>query len=334
MLKRLIGMILSIFVLIFGLSISGSVWAEKQIVMKVAHYQPTTHPRHLSLLKFKKLIEKATHNGIKIEIYPSGQLGTDLDMVDATKLGTIQGVRAGNFEAVAPEILIYTLPFLFDSQKCAQKVTMGPVGDKIGKYAEKNGLLVLATGDAGGFVNISNNKHPIITPDDMKGLKMRTPPIATKVETMKAFGASPVAIPYGDVYMALKTGIADGQENPLINMEVMKFYEVQKYLTLINYQFTPDPFVVNLKWYRSLSSRYQKILKKCAVKSMEYNDQLMAGETRKALSIMKKSMEIVTLTAAQRKAFIAKAQPVYDYFIAKGTVKKQDLDAIRAAIKK
>jgi tripartite ATP-independent transporter DctP family solute receptor len=333
MLKRANGMILSIFILIFGLSVSGSVWAEKQIVMKLAHYQPTTHPRHLSCLRFKELVEKRTYNGIKVQVYPSGQLGTDVAMVDATKLGTLQGVRAGNFEAVAPEILIYTLPFLFDSQKSAQKVTMGPVGDRIGKYAEKNGLLVLSTGDAGGFVNISNNKHPIITPGDMKGLKMRTPPIATKIETMKAFGANPVAIPYGDVYMALKTGVADGQENPLINMEVMKFYEVQKYLTLINYQFTPDPLVVNLKWYRSLSPKYQKILKECAVESMKYNDQLMAGETRKALDIMKKSMEIVTLTETQRKAFIAKAESVYDYFIRKGTVKKQDLEAIRAAIK-
>lgn len=210
---------------------------------------------------------------------------------------------------------------------------MGPVGKKIAKYAEKNGLVILATGDSGGFYNITNNKHPITKPDDMKGFKMRTPPIATKIETMKAFGADPVTISYGDVYMVLKTGIVDGQENPLVNIEAMKFHEVQKYLTLIEYQFCPDQFIVNLKWYQSLDPEYQRILRECAVESMKLNDQLIKESNIKALENVKKSMQVTILTPEQKQAFIDKVQPVYDYFVNKGTFAKQDIDEIREAIK-
>ena len=306
---------------------------KKQIVMKIGHAMNIDTPRHKSYLKFKELVEQKTNGGIKVDIFPSGQIGDEEAMVEATKMGTLQGTRGGPFEKMAPEFLTYTLPFLFDSLDGIEKVTMGPIGDRIGQAAEKNGLKVLTTGDAGGFRDITNNKRPILTPDDMQGLKIRTPGIESIIKTMEAFGANPVSIPFGDVYMALKTNVADGQENPPINIESMKIHEVQKYMTVIDYQFHPDPFLVNLKWYNSLSPEYQKILKECAVEAMKYNDQLLKEANQKALDNMKKSMEITVLTPEQRNAFREKVKPVWDYYISKGICTQKDIDEIRNAAK-
>lgn len=305
----------------------------KQIVMKVGHAHPIDTPRHQSYLKFKELVEKKTNGAIKVEVYPSGQVGDEVAMIDATKMGTLQGTRGGPFERMTPELLVYTLPFLFDNLNSIEKVSMGPIGDKIAQNAEKNGLIILTTGDGGGFRNISNNKRAIKSPDDMKGLKIRTPPIESIIKTMEAFGANPVSIPYGETYMALKTNVADGQENPMVNMESMKFNEVQKYLTIIEYQFHPDPFLVNLKWYRALSPEQQKILKESAVEAMKLNDTMMNDANKKALENVRKSLEVTELTPEQRQLFKAKVGPVYDYFIKKGICSQKDIDDIRNAVK-
>ncbi len=307
--------------------------SPKPIVMKVGHAHPIGTPRHQSYLKFKELVEKRTNNAIKVEVYPSAQIGDEIAMIDATKMGTLQSTRGGPFERMAPELLVYTLPFLFDNLNSIEKVSMGPIGDRIAKNAEKNGLIILTTGDGGGFRNISNNKRPIKSPDDMKGLKIRTPPIESIIKTMEVFGANPVSIPFGETYMALKTNVADGQENPMVNMESMKFHEVQKYLTVLEYQFHPDPFLVNLKWYKALSPEQQKILKESAVEAMKLNDTLMNDTNKKALENIKKSLEVTTLTPEQRQQFKAKVAPVYDYFIKKGICTQKDIDDIRAEAK-
>jgi C4-dicarboxylate-binding protein DctP len=223
------------------------------------------------------------------------------------------------------------MPFLFETDAAVQKVTSGPIGDRIAKFAEKNGIVILATGNAGGFRHFTNNKRPITTPDDMKGLKMRAPPIESIIKSLEAFGAAAVSIPYGDTYMALKTGVADGQENPFVNVEAMKFHEVQKYLTVVDYQFHPDPFCVSLKWYQSLTPAQQTIVKDAAVESMKLNDSLITTANAKALETIKKSVQLNVLTPDQRKAFRDKAKAVDAYYIGKGLFTQKDIDELRAA---
>lgn len=306
---------------------------QKQIVMKIGHAMPVDTPRHQSLLKFKELVEQKTNNGIKVEVYPSAQLGDEAAMIDATKLGTIQGERGGQFERLAPELLVYTMPFLFDKLDNIEKVTMGEIGDRIGEATKKNGLVTLTTGDGGGFRSITNNKRPILKPEDMKGLKIRTPAIDTIVKSMEALGANPVSIPYGDTYMALKTGVADGEENPLVNIESMKFHEVQKYISIIEYQWHPEPFEVNQKWYEGLSPEYQKILKECAIESMKLNDKMVLEANKKAFETIKKSCEVTVLTPEQKKPFIEQTKSVYKLYIDKGICTQKDIDDIQNAIK-
>lgn len=307
--------------------------SERPVVMKIGHAQPVTHPRHDSLLKFKELVERRTGGDIFVDIYPAGQLGNEASMLDATKLGPLQGTRCGLFELVSPRLLVYTMPFLFEGLDEIEKVTMGAIGDRIAAAAEAGGLLILTTGDAGGFRQFTNDVRPIVRPEDFSGLRIRTPGVKTIVKTLEAFGAVPVVVPYGETYAALKSGVADGEENPFINIHAMRFYEVQKYLTVMNYQFHPDPFVVNPAWFKALSPEHQKILKECAVESMRYNNRLVKIQNAEAYASMKNAMQITELTSLQRQAFIEKVRPVYDAMIAEGITTQAELDEIRAAAK-
>lgn len=301
------------------------------ISMKIGHAQPAGTPRHESLLAFKAMVESKSGNAIKVDIFGAGQLGSEASMVDMVKMGTLQATRGGAFERVAPELLIYTMPFLFENVASAQKVTNGPLGERIAKFAEKNGIVILATGNAGGLRQITNNKRPITSPKDMEGLKIRAPGIESIIRSLEAFGASAVSIPYGDTYMALKTGVADGEENPFINIESMKFNEVQKYLTVIDYQYHPDPFCVSAKWFAALSPEQQKILKESAIEATKLNDKLVDEAEVKAFDKIKATMEVVVLTPEQRQAFKEKAKVVDAYFVEKGLFTKADIDDLRAA---
>ena len=306
--------------------------AGEPIVLKAAHAQPEHTPRHQSYLLFKELVEERSNGEIVVELYPDGQLGVEHDVTEQVKLGAIQSTRCGSFEMITPKLLIYTMPFLFETIDGLHSITRGPIGEEIAEAAEENGFKVLATGDAGYFRHVTNNVRPIRTPEDMEGLKMRTPPIESIIKTMEALGANPVSIPYAEVYMALKTGVADGQENPFINIEAMKFNEVQKYLTIVNYQWHPDPFVVNLDWYNALSAEHQQIVKEAAEEAMEYNDSMMKDASDTAFAAIRDSFDdIVELTDAERQAFVDAVQPVYDYYVNQGLFTLEELAEIRRA---
>lgn len=307
-----------------------SSFVAAEVVMKFGHSMPTNTPRHQSLLKFKEMVEERSKGEIKVELYPSGQLGNESEMIEMLKMATLEGFRGGVFAAQAPKLELYTMPFLFSNIENIYKITRGPIGEKIAKTAEENGLKILATGDGGGFRQMSNNVRPIVTPDDMKGLKMRTPPMASIIKTMEALGANPVSIPYVETYMALKTGVADGQENPFVNIATMKFHEVQKYLTVMNYQFHPEPFSVSLSWFNSLSPEHQKIIEDAAKEAIIYSDSLIKGAADEAFETIKAAgVEIVTLTDEQKKPFIEKVQSVYEAFVQEGVFTMEELQEIQ-----
>jgi C4-dicarboxylate-binding protein DctP len=225
------------------------------------------------------------------------------------------------------------MPFLFPSAESTYKVTRGPIGDKLAENSKKNGVKILATGVAGGMRNITNNKRPITSPEDMKGLKLRTPPWEVTIKTMEALGANPVSIAYSETYMALKTGVADGEENPWIYITTPKFHEVQKYATVVNWNFTPEVFYVNLDWFESLSAEYQEVLVSVAKKAIVSNDAAYLKQQKEAEQLCRNSMEVIELTQEARQEFVDTVKPVYDYYIDKGLFTWDDVNEIKEAIK-
>ncbi|PKL02421.1 MAG: TRAP transporter substrate-binding protein DctP, partial [Synergistetes bacterium HGW-Synergistetes-2] len=128
-----------------------------------------------------------------------------------------------------------------------------------------------------------------------------------------------------------KTGVADGQENPLTNIVSMKFHEVQKYLTLVNYQYHAEMFYVNKDWFEALSEKDQGILRAAAKEMMLMSDEIIAADDAKCFEFLKDKMEITTLTDEQHAAFVKAVQPVYDYYIAKGMFTQEMIDRMREA---
>lgn len=305
----------------------------KQYTLKIGHSQGDQHVRHLSLLAFEKMVEEKTKGGIQVEIFPNGGLGTEKEMLEMVTLGTLEGMRGGQLDFL-PELYIFTLPFLCENQKQASALLSSDIARKITENSVKDNMLILGLGNAGGFRHFSNNVRPIKTPADMAGLKMRTPTGYDTIDrTFKALGASTVAIPYAELYMALKTGVVNGQENPATNVESMKFYEVQKYFTIVGYQFHPDPFYVNLDWFNALPEEYQNILRESAQEMMQVNDESIADAEAKALEVIKTNAEVYYPTPEELQAFKDAVQSIYTEYVAEGKVTQENLDAMMEIVK-
>lgn len=224
--------------------------------MIVGHAQPEGNPRYVSMEKFAADVAEKTHGHVTVSVFGNGQLGTEKEMLEQVVQGVTQGMRGGQFD-FSPRLLMFTAPFLTNTRAEVTALLQSELAKKVCAEAEETtGTVIINLCDAGGYRQFSNNKHPITKPEDLAGLKMRTNGMKTIDMTFIALGATTTTVPYADLYMGLKTGIADGQENPWVNVMGMKFYEVQKYFTQVNYQFHPDPFYVNADWWNSLPQQF------------------------------------------------------------------------------
>ncbi|MBR2699670.1 MAG: TRAP transporter substrate-binding protein, partial [Clostridia bacterium] len=275
--KKLLALMLAAMLTLCCFSaLAEDAFADKgNFTMIVGHAQPEGNPRWVSMEKFAADVAERTNGHVTVQVYGNGQLGTEKEMLEQVVQGVTQGMRGGQFD-FSPRLLMFTLPFLTNTRAQVTALLQSDLAKKVCAEAEETtGTVIINLCDAGGYRQFSNNVHPITKPADLEGLKMRTNGMKTIDMTFIALGATTTTIPYADLYMGLKTGVADGQENPWVNVEGMKFYEVQKYFTEVNYQFHPDPFYVNAQWWNSLPEEFQTIISECATEMGEYNDQLI-----------------------------------------------------------
>jgi C4-dicarboxylate-binding protein DctP len=311
----------------------GAVWA-KTYVFKYANTQSETHPRSQSMVFFKNMLEKASGGQIAVELYFSGVLGKEAEVLDMVKMGTVQGCRGGLFERANKKYLMYTLPFLFEDADSVVAVMRSDLGKKINEGAMANGFYIPATGVAGGMRNITNSKRPIAAVADLKGLKMRTPPIDVTIRTFKALGANPQQVAYTETYMALKTGVVDGQENPFSNAVDMKFYEAQKYLSVVNWQVHPDPFYVNPAWYNALPDDLKAVFDAVSEATMIYSDTIWLNSEQKYFNILKDKLEVNFTTPEDRNGFVEGVKSVWQYYVDEGYFTWDEIDAARKIAEK
>lgn len=295
--------------------------------MVVGHAQPEGNPRTTSTDKFAADVEAATNGHVTVTVYANGQLGTEKEMLEQVVAGTIQGMRGGQFD-FSPRLLMFTLPFLTQTRAQVTALLKSDLAQKVCAEAEEEtGTVIINLCDAGGYRQFSNSKHPITQPSDLVGLKMRTNGMKTIDMTFQALGATTCTVAYADLYMGLKTGVADGQENPWVNVDGMKFYEVQDYFTEVNYQFHPDPFYVNADWWNSLPEEFQTIISECAEEMGDYNDQLIDEQSDASRQVIIDSgSEIYVPTEEELAAFQEAVQVVYDQCIEEGICTQEELD--------
>ncbi len=199
---------------------------------------------------------------------------------------------------------------MFDNYEQAWALLDGEKGQEILGLLEESGLKCMAPLE-NGFRHVTNSVRPIQTPDDLKGLKIRTMEAPMHIANFQALGANPTPIPWSELYLAMQQKIVDGQENPLVNVEEVKMYEVQKYLSTTSHIYDSMVLVTNAEWFNGLPEEYQKILTEGAEiakeKSRESNQEL---EKNLIASFREKGMEVTELTADDIAAFREISQPV------------------------
>ncbi len=317
--------------LLLAVLLGGCGVSSKQIVFKYGNEQPEAALRSQSMLFFKKELEERSGGRIQVELFFGGVLGNERELMDLVATGALQGTRGGFFADANPRFNLFTLPFLVDDWDQAIRLVNSPFMKAVNEGARERGFHIPATGISQGFRAHTNNKHPIRTPDDLKGLKMRVPSQEVYVQTAKAFGANPQEIPYIEVYQALQTGVVDGQDNAPSNIWDFKVHEVSEYLTISNYATGPDPFMVNLAWYETLPSDLQKLFDEVAAETMTLSDQMNREKEAEFIELLSKELTVNTLTGEALEPFRAAVEPVYEYFVEKGEFSRDDIAAARAA---
>ncbi|MCF8091904.1 MAG: TRAP transporter substrate-binding protein [Desulfotignum sp.] len=266
--------------------------AGDKINIKLAHTVPVSHAYHKGYLKFKEMVEKQTDGNVTVTIFPHGTLGGDIQAADSVQMGIAQMALTGTFGLYDynPKWAVLDLPYLFDSYADVDKIITGPIGEEL--LSEPVGQAYVLGFMENGFRHVSNNKRPIKSLADMKGLKIRTMEAPVHVSAFKAMGASPTPMPFGELYTAMQTGVVDGEENPPSLFYAMKFYEVQKYFSLTRHVYLAGLTLINKPFFDSLPADVQDIIKTSFTEAAEFQRALVRKDDAKKLSLLETKLKV------------------------------------------
>ncbi|HZD90490.1 MAG TPA: TRAP transporter substrate-binding protein [Pseudolabrys sp.] len=247
----------------------------------------------------------------KVQVYGSSQLGKDAEMLKKLKLGTLDlALPSTVMSSQVPSFGLFEMPYLVKSREHMAKIRDQIVFPKLVPLAAKHGYHILGVWE-NGFRQITNNVRPIYKPADLKGIKLRTPKGVWRVKMFKAYGANPTPMAFSDVFVALKTGTIDGQENPYAQIYPARFYEVQKYLSITNHVYTPA-YLTAGRSFSGFPKAVQKILKDTAVEMQPVALKIGAELDKSLLAKLKeKGMKV---NKADTAAFIKASKPIYAEF--------------------
>lgn len=306
---------------------------DKVYIIKYGHAQPDTHYTNLAILDMKEYIEEKSEGRLLLDLYPNGQLGGDRQLIESVQLGTLEMCNATT--ASFPSVKtcgLFDLPFLFANDEEAYKVLDSEIGqqilDKINEEAE--GFRVLTFG-VSGLRHISNSKHPIHTPADLEGLKLRTMENPVHIEMFELLGANPTPMSISEVFTALQQGTVDGQENPIANIHSYAFNEVQPYISLTGHIYMPQLDIISTSFWESLPADLQEILMEGELVRQKAQREYAKEYDQTALEEIMQTSEVNELTAEELQQFRDLCAPIYDNH--KDDIGAELVDAVLAAVK-
>lgn len=305
----------SVFVLALGLLVPSGAMAAAKWSMKFGHDMPEDSAQHAAALKFAQLVNQRTNGQVEVKVFPAQQLGTDPEMVQQAQMGTLEIVLppTAKISGFSASLQLADLPFLFPTKEICYQVLDGPVGDKLLAMLETKGLKGLSFWES-GFKQMTANK-PIRKPEDFAGMKVRVMESPLLIAQYKQVKANPIPIDFAETYNALQQGVVEAQENPLVSIVNMKFYEVQKYTMLSNHGFLGYAFLVSKKVWDGLPADIQKALRDTARELAPFERADTARREGGYIERIKKGgSEVITLTAAELSAFEKAFRPVHQQF--------------------
>jgi tripartite ATP-independent transporter DctP family solute receptor len=261
-------------------------------------------------------IARRTNGRIRLQHFPDAALGGDVEMLKGVQLGSIDlaFVTGAGLPSILPDTDVFHIPFLFNNAAHAHAVLDGAVGEDFLKRLAAKDMVPLAWGE-NGMRHMTNAKHPIVVPEDVRGLKMRLPQSEVMVLGFQALGATAAMLPFPQLYGALQSGQFDGEENPIATIQAAKFDQVQKYLTMSGHVYDPAIIVMSPDAHDDLSAEEKAIFAGAAkLGAVASRDYAAAAETAGVAKLQQGGMQVVaTIDRARFVAAIASATPEYEH---------------------
>ncbi|HVQ04736.1 MAG TPA: TRAP transporter substrate-binding protein [Burkholderiaceae bacterium] len=289
--------------------------AQAQTVWKASDVHPLGYPTVEAMQRMGKKLEAATNGRIKIQMYPSMQLGGEKEMIEQAQLGALQIARisVGAMGPVVDDLNVFNLPFIFRDEAHMRKVIDGPIGqdllDRVTASAQSR-LVVLGWMDA-GTRNVYAAK-PVTKPADLKGMKIRMMGNPIFVETMNAMGGNGVAMGFNELYSALQTGVVDGAENNPPTLLAQNHYTVSKVYSLTGHLIIPEIFVFSKRTWDTLSKEDQALVMKLSRETQIEQRALWDAYVGDATAKLKAAG--VQFVEADKAAFYTATQPIRDKY--------------------
>lgn len=295
---------------------SGSALAQAH-KLKLGHASSAESSQQVALVKFADLVKERSKGEVEITVYPGSTLGPDAQLINLTRGGSIDIAVSGstNFNGLVAQTAALELPFIFRDTSHAYKVLDGKVGqdllDEMGKHSLK-GLSYFEN----GWRVMSNNRRPMLTPDDAKGLKIRSTPNPYHIQAFQLLGMNPSPMAIAELYGALESKAFDAQEHPLPVFWSSKFYEVQKFLSLTNHAYSPTVAVMNKAKFDGLPPQHQKVIVDAARDAVVFHREFNAKDNQRILQELKKA-GIQVVEQPNLAPFVALVTPVRKAYIDK-----------------
>ena len=317
-----------------GALVACAMWggvAAQQVTIRWGDVVPATHPSAQMVERIAADVKAKSNGRIAVQPFPNGQLGSSRDMIEAVANGTQQIVLEGaaNFGAWVPSISVVESPYVWRDADHLVKAMAGPVGRAFNdELVAKRGMRILGT-TYYGTRHLTTTSKAVKTPADLAGFKLRVPENDVFKAMAEAWGARPTPMNFGELYLALKQGTVDGQENPLPTIKSGKFDEVQKYLVLTAHIITPRLVVVNEAFWKGLAPADQKILQEAISEGIAWqNAELVKQEKELVDAFRKAGMTVVDVDVeAFRKPVLTTVVPKFESRWGKNTY--QQLQSIR-----
>ncbi|NBK20902.1 MAG: TRAP transporter substrate-binding protein [Spirochaetia bacterium] len=285
---------------------------SKPIEIAYGHgFMPDT-PQHKASLRFKELVEKESGGRYVVNLFPSGQLGGASEMFEGLQMGTqeVTLVPTARISGFAPQLQLFDLPFLFPDRETAYRVMDGKTGTALLKSLEANSVIGVAYYED-GFKQMTS-RYPLGKMEDFSGRKFRTMESPIIMEQFKVMGANPTPIAFSEAYNALQQGVVDGQENPLVTIASMKFFEVQKYMLMSSHAYLAHVLLFSKPWFDSLPAADQAMLLKIGKEIAPWQRNLVAQEEKAYLDTIKAyGVNILELSPVERARMTKAMAPVY-----------------------
>lgn len=296
----------AVFFCVFSV-MANTAFAGKKVI-KLSHVVNEKDGFHIAALKFKELVEASSD--YSIEIHPNAELGDERTLLEGMQFGTIDMgvITNGPVSNFSPEIAVLELPFLFKSNEEAYRVMDGPIGQELLDNLSKVGLKGLAYAER-GFRNLTNSKREILSPADLKGLKIRVMENPVYIDTFKALGANAVPMAWTEALTAMQQGTIDGQENPVNVIYSFKLAETQKFMTFTRHTYAPALFIMSQNLFNSLDADTQKLFKESAQAAAEHERNWnLEKESEQLAAIKELGMQVSEADLAPFQEAVA---PVY-----------------------